>query len=131
MSRDHRKLRVFQAADSAVEGVYRASQGFPVYERFCLQAQLRRAAVSVACNIVEGCARQTTREYLHFLNIASASAEESRYLVGLAHRLGFMSSQDHDSLFTQYSAVVAGVQALIRSLSDHGATKGEVPSPGA
>ena len=131
MSRDYRKLRVFETADNAVEAVYKASRRFPIDERFGLQAQLRRAAVSTACNIVEGSARRTTRDYLHFLTIASASAEESRYLVGLAHRLGFMPRQEHDSLITQYSAVVAGLQALIRSLSADDAGNAEASSTGA
>jgi four helix bundle protein len=81
MSRDHRKLRVFVMADGLVTKIYSISQQFPVAERFGLQSQLRRGAVSVACNIVEGCARRGTSEYLNFLNIAAGSASETRYLV--------------------------------------------------
>ena len=116
MSRDHRKLRVFHIADDLVLQVYRATAQFPVAERFGLQAQMRRAAVSSASNIVEGCARRKQGEYLNFLNIASASASEVRYLVNLSLRLGFMPSADEERLAAKHSELIAGLQALIQSL---------------
>jgi four helix bundle protein len=70
MSRDHRKLRVFASGDELVLEIYQATQRFPRSEQFGLQAQLRRAAISVATNIVEGSARRSAREYGNFLNIA-------------------------------------------------------------
>ena len=93
MSRDHRRLKVFHEADELILAVYAGTAMFPREERFNSCAQVRRSAVSVATNIVEGCARRTTREYLHFINIATGSAAETLYLLDLSHRLAFVTAE--------------------------------------
>ena len=87
MSRDHRKLRAFAMADDLAVKVYHLTKSLPRDERYVFQTQLRKAAISVAANIVEGCARSSPREYGAFLNIAIGSAAEARYLLQLAFRL--------------------------------------------
>jgi len=79
--------------------------------------QLRRAALSVATNIVEGSARRTTREYVNFLNIAAGSAAEGRYLVEVSVRLGFVNATEGQTVASSYTELAAGLQALINSLS--------------
>jgi four helix bundle protein len=117
MSRDPRKLRTFVLADGLIAEVYRVSSMFPVSERFGLQSQLRRAALSTATNIVEGSARRSTQEYLYFINVAAASASEARYLVQVAHRLEFVTEQDRERLSTSYREVAGGLHAVLNALS--------------
>ena len=117
MSRDHRKLHVFVIADSLVLEVYQASERFPPQERFGLQAQIRRSAISAACNIVEGSARRTTKEYVNFLNIAAGSAAEARYLAELSSRLGYITPDAEQGLTKRYTELSARLQVLIAALS--------------
>ena len=61
--RDHKKLRAFELADEIALITYRATARFPREETFGLVSQLRRAAISVPSNIVEGCARHSRADY--------------------------------------------------------------------
>lgn len=116
MSRDHRKLNVFAHADELIISVYADTATFPPEERFGLCTQVRRAAVSTATNIVEGCARRTTRDYLHFINIATGSAAEALYLLDVSTRLGFLKPDAYRRLEPKYNRLLRGLQKLINSL---------------
>ena len=114
--RDHTKLKAFQLADELAVLAYRATRGFPREELFGLTAQIRRAAVSAASNIVEGCARPTEADYLHFLNMAFGSLREVEYQLSLSHRLGYLSAESFTSLQSHCISTSKVLAALIRSL---------------
>ena len=118
MSRDHRKLKVFALADELVIKVYAKTAMFPPDERFELRSQLRRAAVSAASNIVEGCARRTTRDYLRFLSIAMGSGAEALYLLDLSCRLGLVRPEVYREFEPKYSHLLKGLQKLISALEN-------------
>jgi len=61
--RDHTKLRAFQLADEMALAFYNDTLGFPREEMFELTSQLQRSPISIASNIVEGCARWAEAEY--------------------------------------------------------------------
>jgi four helix bundle protein len=74
MARDHRRLRVFSEAHELVLATYRETRDFPRDEWFGVRAQMRRAAVSITTNIVEGSERHGGREYANFINVGRGSA---------------------------------------------------------
>jgi four helix bundle protein len=118
--RDHTGLRAFELADEVVMLVYRVTAGFPKEELFGLTSQIRRAAVSVPSNIVEGCARDSEAEYLRFLNIAFGSLRELHYQLSLSKRLGYLSNQDSSLLEPKVIETEKVLNGLIRSLRDEG-----------
>ena len=81
-----------------------------------MQSQLRRTAVSIPTNIVEGCARNSEREYLHFVDVAIGSASEVRYLLGLSARLGILQKADQEPLVRRYDDLIRSVQKLLSAL---------------
>jgi len=116
--RDHKKLKAFHLADALTLQVYKATYSFPAEERFGLSSQMRRSAASVPYNIVEGSALNSKAEYLQYLNRAYASAPELEYQPSLAVRLGYLSSQNYDTLNAASAEVCRVLNALIRSLRD-------------
>ncbi len=114
--RDHTKLRAFELADALALEVYALTRQLPDDERFGLTAQLRRGAVSIASNIVEGCARPTEADYLRFLGMAYAAARELESQLSLARRLRYVDPDDGARLQGIAIETCKVLNGLIRSL---------------
>jgi four helix bundle protein len=123
MPRDHTKLRTFRLADDLVLDVYELTRTLPPEERFGLQAQIRRSAVSTSTNIVEGAVRRSDRHFLNYLETALGSACEIRYLLGLCVRLEFLDPQACAELIDRYTEVVKSLAALIAKIEEDLAAK--------
>ena len=113
--RDHSKLRAFELGGSVLQSRPTRKPGScRKDELFGLTSQMRRAAVSVASNIVEGCSRTSTTEYVRFLEIAYGSARELEYQISLSVKLGYLTDvHDFAAMAPETCKVLNG---LIRSL---------------
>jgi four helix bundle protein len=122
--RDHTKLRAFVLADEVALLTYGSTRDFPRNEMYGLTAQMRRAAVSVPSNIVEGCSRESEAEFLRFLDIAFGSLRELRYQSGLARRLGYLETEIYRGFDEKLVEAEKVLSALIRTVRGSSKTPG-------
>ena len=87
---DFRRLHVWQRAHDFALDVRRVTDAFPRVGFAENKSQIRRAAESIASNIVEGCAAASRREFARYLDISIKSSSEADYQLQLARDLGVM-----------------------------------------
>lgn len=114
--RSYKKLDVWIHADQMAFRVYEVTRSFPADERFGITSQLRRAALSVPTNIVEGSSRQNKGERKQFMNIALASLAETEYLMSFACRLRYISEGGFQDFLQQRDRVGALLWGFYRSI---------------
>src|SRR5687767_4019001 len=94
MLKSYRDLEVWKKSLVLVSEVYRVTRKLPPDERFGLTSQMRRASVSVSCNIAEGYGRATRGEYLNHLSVARGSLYEVEALCEVCQTLSLLRRQD-------------------------------------
>ena len=72
-----KNLIVWQKAHHLVLEVYTQTASFPQHEQYGLTSQMRRCSNSIPSNIAEGCGRNSSAQFYHFLEIAMGSAANS------------------------------------------------------
>lgn len=87
------KLDVWQKSRLLVRDIYLITKSFPDDERFGLTSQIRRAMISVSCNIAEGTSRWSNKEKIRFIEIAYGSLMEVVNCLMLAFDLEYISEQ--------------------------------------
>lgn len=96
--RPYERLETWKLAHELALAVYRVTDAFPKQERYGLVAQARRAALSVPCNIAEGCGKRGPRDFRRYLDVARGSLNELGYLLRFARDLGILSAESHQQL---------------------------------
>jgi four helix bundle protein len=114
--RDHRNLRAFSLADDLVLMIYKSTLSFPKEETYGLSSQMRRAAILIVSNIVEGSARESKSEYCRFLEIAYGSLKELQYQYDLAVRLSYIKENNEAGFTEKLVETEKALAALFRKI---------------
>ena len=112
----HKNLDVWKGSVNLAVSVYKLTEIFPTEEKYGLVSQMRRASVSISSNIAEGAARQSKKEYIQFLYIASDSASELDTQLDITEEIGLVKSEQLKTLRDSIESVSRMLQGLIRSL---------------
>ena len=115
--RDYKKYEVWAKSHALVVKVYKEiAPKFPKSEQFELTSQMKTAAYSIPLNIVEGCGRNTDKDFAHFLDIALGSTQEVEYCFLLAKDLGFIDEAEYIQLHEMINEIKAKLIRLIKSI---------------
>ena len=119
MNENHpwKSLLVWQKAHCLIIDIYSLTKKNPSDEKFGITQQIRRAAVSIANNIVEGKSRSSNKEFVHFLYISRGSLEETRYLVLLSNDLGLIDQEVNIRIESLCSEISFLLNKLIKSIN--------------
>jgi four helix bundle protein len=112
----YRDLLVWQKAMGFVTSIYKITGQFPSDELYGLTSQIRRAAVSIPCNIAEGFGRNSRPEFSRFLQIANGSLFEVQTQIQVALNLNYININDYNDLMTDSREIGAMIKSLKESL---------------
>ena len=119
----YRDLIAWQKSMDLLVVIYAMTESFPKSEQFGLTSQIKRAAVSIPSNIAEGSSRRSTQEFLRYINISTGSLEEMETQISAVKRLGFITSQQEETVLHQCNEISRILEGLYDSLKSRLATR--------
>ena len=118
MIRSYKDLLVYNRSYDLALRLHQLTMTFPSFERYEIGSQIRRSAVSVVLNIVEGYGRKSApKEFRHFLRNSLGSNNELRVLIELAFDLGYIEEEDYLDLQEQYEILSKQLYRLMERWS--------------
>jgi len=97
--KSYRDLIIWQKSMSLVGEIYKSTKSFPSDEIYGLSSQLRRCAVSIPSNIAEGYGRNSTQDYIRFLNISTGAVYELQTQLEISFNLGYINGETFYKLY--------------------------------
>jgi len=104
MNKDYTDLDVWQESRKLANLVYGLTKAFPKEEQFGITNQMRRAVVSVASNIAEGCGRQTSKDTIQFLHISRGSLYELETQCFVALDQEYITKENFENIYNNIQA---------------------------
>ena len=114
---NYKDLDLYKAAKDLVLSVYALLRKFPKEEQYALCDQLRRAVISIPSNIAEDLGRVSTKEQIHFLEIAYGSLREVDCQLDIAKDLAYISDDELSDVEKQIEKVAALITGMRKQRS--------------
>jgi four helix bundle protein len=103
-------------ADKLAKDIYKITKTFPKEELFGITSQLRRAALSIPLNLVEGYARISKQDHRRFLEIALGSTKETKYLIYFSFEQDLIKETDKEFLLNLADEISRLLWSKIKTL---------------
>ena len=111
-------LSIYQKSCALVDRIYELTGVQPWVSDYRFVQQIRAASGSVSDNIAEGFERQGNKEFINFLYIAKGSCGEVRSQISRAYRVGFISKEAYDALYSDCKILSAAILRFINALKN-------------
>jgi len=115
--KSYKDLNIWKRSIRLVEEIYIITKKFPKEEIYGLTSQLRRSAVSIPSNIVEGFTRFHSKEYRQFLYISLGSCAELNTQIIISFHLGYLNSEKVDRILNEIDEISKIIMGLIKKLN--------------
>jgi four helix bundle protein len=113
-----RDLLVWQKGMNLVTECYKTTRKFPREELFGLTSQIRRAAISIPSNVVEGYGRKGKNDYLKFLNISISSLFEYQTQIEIAYNIKYLTETEFNNIYENSRELERMLVSFINRIED-------------
>lgn len=112
--RNFRKLEVWLEVRKLVLDVYELTFKLPSNEKFGLYSQIMRCVILIPANIAEGAAKESTKDFIRFLEISLGSSYELETHLLLCQDLKFLANEEVDLLIQKLQVLQKRISTLIK-----------------
>jgi len=111
---NYNSLQFWEKTHKLIIEIYSVTRNFPREEIFSLTNQMRRAAVSIGSNIAEGSGKSSKLDFLRYLEVSLASANELDYQLLISRDLSYIKDDKYQLLSSQTKEVKKMIYAYIK-----------------
>ena len=112
----YRELKVWQKSMKFVTDIYKLTQDFTDIEKNGLTSQIRRSAVSIPSNIVEGFVRRLPKEFIRFLRISISSLFELQTQLEICKNINLTGPNIFDHFYEDSREIERMLKGLTPSI---------------
>ncbi|MHA7130486.1 four helix bundle protein [Algoriphagus namhaensis] len=115
-----KELKVGQKSVDLAIRVYELTNSFPSEEKYGLVSQMRRASISIASNIAEGCAKTSSKSFSNSLEISFGESFELETQIIISQKVGVLSSHgatDLENNIVEIQRMIVGLKNSLNTIT--------------